>query len=329
MKRFHDSTSLLDNDEALRIRFHLNGYLFLKGIVDQDTLLSLRRQIVSILAKSKWLHKDANPMDAIPGTAAYVEGEEQYLQVYDEIQKLEAFHALPHQLPVLNIFQKLLGNTAFPHPLSIARIVFPDNDEWSTPLHQDYPNNQGTEDLYACWIPLADCPQENGSLSVLEGSHKFGVLPLEFALGAGHRRAVLDTPLKNLEWVGGDFELGDLIIFHSLTVHRSLHNSSDRIRLSVDYRFQREQEPLTEPCLKPHFQRLSWEQIYANWSSHDLAFYWRDKEYELVDWDSSMHEISQDEEIASIKETLRYDRKREKLRASMQDSSQQDDQSEL
>lgn len=325
MKRFHDSTSLLDNEEALRSRFHQDGYLFLKGIVDQDTLLSLRQQIVSILAESEWLKKETNPMDAIPGTAAYVEGEEQYLQVYDEIQKVEAFHALPHQLPVLSTLQKLLGETAFPHPLSIARLVFPDNDEWSTPPHQDYPNNQGTEDLYACWIPLADCPREVGSLSVLEGSHKFGVLPLEFALGAGHRRAVLEPQLENLEWVGGDFELGDLIIFHSLTVHRSLHNTSDRMRLSVDYRFQREHEPLTEPCLQPHFQRLSWEQIYANWSSRDLAFYWHGKEYELVDWDPSMHDISEDEKIASIKERLRYDRRREKRRASMQHSSQQED----
>ena len=310
MKPFVDSTPLLGYAEALQQRFQQDGYLFLKTVADPGALWGLREKITAILARYSWLRSDAKPIDAVPGTIAVVEGEEAYLEVYDQIQKLEEFHRIPHQAGIQAVFKSLLGDSAFPHPLSIARLVFPDNDAWSTPPHQDYPNNQGTKELYACWLPLSECRCQHGSLSVLEGSHHFGVLPLEFALGAGHRQAVLDERLNALAWVGGDFQLGDMLIFHSLTLHRSLHNSTDRMRLSVDYRFQREYEPLTESCLQPHFNRLSWEEIYAGWSNRDIAYYWQKKQYTLAAWDDSYHKLSDEQEEASIKQRLKYDRQR-------------------
>jgi ectoine hydroxylase-related dioxygenase (phytanoyl-CoA dioxygenase family) len=194
-----------------------------------------------------------------------------------------------------------LGGTAFPHPLGIARLIFPGNEEWATPPHQDFPNNQGTEDLYACWTPLGDCPVALGSLSLLRGSHRLGMAPLEFSLGPGNRRARLDERFQQRDWVGGDFELGDTVIFHSLTMHRSLPNVTDRLRLSVDYRFQREGEALTEGCLEPHFARLRWEDIYRNWSREDLKYYWHDKRYTVVPWDPTLHALSEDEQHATMR----------------------------
>ena len=53
-----------------------------------------------------------------------------------------------------------------------------------------------------------------------------------------------------LTWVGGDYEIGDAIFFHSHTVHKALPNQSpDRIRLSVDYRYQGGSQPVTEGSL--------------------------------------------------------------------------------
>jgi ectoine hydroxylase-related dioxygenase (phytanoyl-CoA dioxygenase family) len=292
---FTDSSDLLDEPEVLRERFADDGYLFLRGVVDPDLLLEVRRQIVAIGTHHRWWREGTDPIDAIPRVEPRVEGERRFFHVYDEIQRLEAFHAVPHDESVRRIMVPLLGESVFPHPLSIARLVFPDNDEWSTPPHQDYPNNQGTFDLYACWLPLGPCPVELGSLSLLRGSHKLGLLPLTFSLGAGHRRAMLDERHDELDWVGGDFALGDAVVFHSLTVHRSLPNRTDRLRLSVDYRFQREGEPLTEECLEPHFARLSWDEIYQGWTRRDLQYYWREKRYEIASWDPELHELSDEE----------------------------------
>ncbi len=314
MQVFTDSTALISEPSKLRQRFEEEGYLFLRAVLAPEKLLELRAQIVNCLNEAGWLDRQADLLDAIPAIVPYVEGDEGYLEAYNEVQKLQAFHELAHDPAILSLMAVLLGDSAFPHPLAVARLMFPDNDEWSTPPHQDYPNNQGTESLYACWIPLDDCPQRLGSLSVLRGSHRFGVLPLDYALGAGHRQAVLPTELDKLDWVGGDFNNGDLLLFHSLTVHRALHNQSGRMRLSVDYRYQAEGEKLTEPCLYPHFNRISWEEIYRGWSDRALAYYWQQKDFEVVPWNPDMHNINPHKEADAIKQGLRYDRKRERQR---------------
>lgn len=303
---FRDSTALLGDDGALRSRFDEDGYVFLRGVVDAELLAETRRGITSVCAEHRWWADGTDPTHAIPAIEPRVEGERLFFRVYDDIQKIEPFHALPHHASVASCMTALLGDSAFPHPLSIARLSFPDNDEWATPPHQDFPNNQGTEDLYACWIPLGDCPVRQGPLAVLRGSHHLGQMPLEFSLGAGHRRAQLDERADGLEWVSGDFSVGDVLAFHSLTVHRALPNRSDRMRLSVDYRFQREGEALTPGCLEPHFGRLGWDEIYAGWERDDFKYYWRTKDFEVVEWDAGLHAVTDEQFDAGLREWMHW-----------------------
>ena len=105
---------------------------------------------------------------------------------------------------------------------------------------------------------------------------------------------MLDARCDAYEWVGSDFELGDAIVFHSQTLHRSLPNRTDRIRLSVDYRFQREGEALTEGCLLPHFGRETWDEIYQGWARTDLQYYWLAKRYTVDPWDPTHHALPDD-----------------------------------
>ena len=219
---------------------------------------------------------------------------------------MESLHSLAHTPELLNTIKFLIGDSAFPHPLSICRLVFRDNNAWATPPNQDYPNNQGTYDLYACWIPLADCSPVSGALAVSKGSHKLGILPVKFSLGAGHRQCVLDDRHKQLEWVSGEFKQGDVLIFHSLTVHRSLENNTQSMRISVDYRFQREGEPITENCLLPHFNRLSWDEIYENWKNKELQYYWTDKNLPRSEWDETLSAVPEEMFMKGIVIHQRY-----------------------
>jgi hypothetical protein len=306
LRPFEDSSALLDDPAALRDSFDRDGYVLLRGAIDPDVLLEVRRAITRVLGTHGWLDPSYDPSAAVPQTGPFVEGEPKFLEAYDDVQRLEAFHAVPHHPSVRRCMTAVLGPTAFPHPLSIARLVFPGNEEWTTPPHQDYPNNQGTYDLYACWMPLADCPTEEGTLSILSGSHKLGVAPLRASLGAGNRRAELDYRYDGLDWVGGDLRLGDALVFHSLTVHRALPNRGQSMRLSVDYRFQREGEALTIGCLEPHFGRLSWEDIYAGWARDDLKYYWRGRLFTVEEWDSSHHAIDDEEFTVLLGDWLRW-----------------------
>jgi hypothetical protein len=99
--------------------------------------------------------------------------------------------------------------------------------------------------------------------------------------------AVPDEMAEACRWVTTEFRQGDVLLFPSTTVHASLHNASMfDMRLSVDFRYQQEGQALTPGCLLPHFQRLTWEEIYAGWSSTEYQYYWRDLDYEVVPFDN-------------------------------------------
>lgn len=313
MKAFLDSSHLLHDAQAMRQQFDRDGYVYLPSLLDSQLLLDLRRQIVEICDDCRWLKPGTDPMTATAWTVPKVEGEDEYFEVYDRIQRLQDFHGLAHEPRIMTLMQALLGDTAFPHPLSIARLVFPENREWSTPPHQDFVNNQGTQDLYACWIPLSDCPLAMGSLAILEGSHKMGLLPVEYALGAGHRQSSLPEEVASMQWLANDFALGDVIVFHSLTIHRALPNDTDRMRISVDYRYQAEGEDITARCLRPHFERQDWSEIYSTWDREELKYYWRDKKLHTVPFDASLGDLPDDHIPTAVKLQRRYNKAREAL----------------
>jgi len=50
------------------------------------------------------------------------EGDPVYMAAYDEIQRLEAFHALAHQEPLLAALRSLFGEEVLVHPRNIARV---------------------------------------------------------------------------------------------------------------------------------------------------------------------------------------------------------------
>jgi ectoine hydroxylase-related dioxygenase (phytanoyl-CoA dioxygenase family) len=103
-------------------------------------------------------------------------------------------------------------------------------------------------------------------------------------LGAGGRG--IDTESLGLEWACGDFRLGDALLFHSHTVHKALPNTDpERLRLSVDYRYQGVSQPIVESSLKPHFAQVTWEEVYANWRSKERQYYWQRFPLNLVPFD--------------------------------------------
>lgn len=308
------SNPLLDRPDLLQQRLQQDGYLYLQDIIDPGRIMALRGDILEIFNQHDWLVAGSPVEQAITDTVPAVEGEETFFAVYDEVQKLESLHSLAHHPQIMSLLQSMIGDTVFPHPLGIARLGFPRNEECTTPPHQDYPNNQGTTELYACWIPLGDCPRQLGGISVLESSPSLGLLPLDFSLGAGARQAVLPDQAREMRWLSTDYKCGDVLIFGSLTVHRSLPNlSGDRFRLSVDFRYQEEGQALTPTVLEPHFGRLSWEQVYSGWQSDKLQYYWRNKRYELATWNPSLHELPAQHLGEAVKLARAYNRRRQQM----------------
>jgi ectoine hydroxylase-related dioxygenase (phytanoyl-CoA dioxygenase family) len=113
---------------------------------------------------------------------------------------------------------------------------------------------------------------------VIPGSHKVKrVLEHHFSLGAGG--LVVDAeahPDIDPVWYTTNYEIGDALFFPALTIHKALPNDTeDRLRLSLDNRYQAVGDPIAEHMLDPHGpSQLHWDDIYAHWQSDDLKYYW-------------------------------------------------------
>lgn len=264
-----------DTPEVLRARMVEDGYLFFPKLIPDPSIMKVRREILRLCSEAGWLNSERAAEEAIAASGiAYIEGQPEFMQVYNRLQHSEAFHTLAHESALIGILERLFCEQPLPHARNIARIIFPQNVRHTTPSHQDYVHIQGTKETYTAWIPLGECPEALGSLAVLRGSHTLGILPVYRADGAGGLG--IDTDSLQNQWVGGDFGLGDVILFHSLTVHKALPNTMpNQMRLSADFRYQPLSHPVHSSSMEPHHGQVRWDEIYSDWKEAQLQYYWR------------------------------------------------------
>ena len=280
------SNDLLDRPCDLRARALEDGYLFIRALVPDEPILRLRRDIAAILAGVGWLDAGTDPLDAISTQGAKLMGTPEFIPIYDAMQRLESFHTMAHEPALLNVAEALLGERGMPQPSTIVRVLFPDKLEYTTPPHQDFVLVQGTPEVWTAWIPLGPCPARLGGLAVLRGSHRRGILPVHQRKGAGGLG--VDEGYLDGEWISSPFERGDTLFFHSKTVHQGVPNvSGNRIRLSVDYRYQKLTDKIMWKNLGVHQGRLTWPEVYAGWKSDRYQYYWDGYQREVVEREPS------------------------------------------
>jgi len=284
MKPFVDSADAIDKPEVLRERMARDGYLFISGLLPAAPLREVYDAIMAICQKAEWADGNGKAIGR-----PKPEGDPEYWDVYGAVQKLECFHALAHRPELIKTIAALVQDDVLVHPRNIARISPPNATKFTTPPHQDFVLIQATPETYTGWFPLTDTPIERGGLAVLAGSHKLGLLPIHKADGPGG--IGVDTDSLGLEWHTQAFNAGDVLVFHSVTVHKALPNvTADGIRLSVDYRYQGVSQPIVHDGLDPHYNLAGWPTIYRGWEDNDLKYYWRKFKLTVVPRDPSLLE---------------------------------------
>jgi len=276
-------------DPALRARMDTDGYLFLPGLLPAAAVRRVRTEILTICAAAGWLAPGREPDGTVNPAAACEPPDPRYYQVYRRVISLESYNRLAHAEQLLRLTAVLLGHDdVIPRPARLARLVFPQPDLGATPPHQDYPHEQGTAEAYTAWVPLGAIPRSRGGLAVWAGSHRRGLFDHGFVPGTGGLG--IRTETMNPPWLTADFEAGDVVMFHSLTVHKALPNrTDDQIRLSADFRYQRAADPMAPHMLEPSGNGLTWEEVYAGWSSDELKYYWADAGVTLVPYDQGFY----------------------------------------
>jgi ectoine hydroxylase-related dioxygenase (phytanoyl-CoA dioxygenase family) len=236
---------------------------------------NLLDDITQILFSEDWLLPGHDPLERIANIgAACGDPDPSFKRTYREVFRLESFHALPHNPALKRVMKMVVGEEVLIHPKAIGRLIFPNCERLTVHPHQDYRFMNGDPECYTVWIPLHDCPTDVGPLRILEGSHRFG-----FQKHEDENLHVPEIPVGAAigdEWVGGQINAGDVLIFHSLTVHAASPNRSDKLRISLDCRFQDCRRVLNPANLVFGGESgKSWESIYSQWHSSDLKYYWK------------------------------------------------------
>jgi ectoine hydroxylase-related dioxygenase (phytanoyl-CoA dioxygenase family) len=245
------SNDALHDDRELRRRLGRDGYLFLRGIVDRPRLGALRLDILRLCCEHGWLATGSSPEEGLYAGTPFPDYSTEYMPLYRKLIRLDSFNEFSRSPEIVSLFERLLGGPILVHPRNIARISFPGHYENTTQPHQDFWYIRGTPDTFTTWIPCGDCPRELGGLALVEGSHRGGFRSHQPAIGAGGS-GIRQSDIHG-RWLSADYFAGDLLLFHAFTIHGALENRSpNRLRLSLDYRYQRADAPVDESSLREH-----------------------------------------------------------------------------
>lgn len=277
------------DDGTLRERLDRDGYLLLRCALPTHAPLAAHLAFTRAVVEAGWAEPDSR--GALPPIGhpdrACESPEPEYLRTYHALYHEEVVHELAAHSELVRLAERLIGGPVLRHPRVVGRLQFPGTNERATPPHQDHLQVQGTPDTLTFWVPLHDIGHGGGLLAVSPGSHRYGLLDVRPAPGASGATVV---NADDLTWAASTVQRGDVIVFHSLTVHRSLPNLTRRFRFSIDGRFQRRDAEVSERSLDfPPTSDLTWEGITEGWSRPELVTEWRTLALDLVPYDPSVN----------------------------------------
>lgn len=296
MRPFHEFESTDLSSSLLREEIGIRGYVLVRGLLPHRSIHQLLGEITQIVAAAGWLLSGHEPHERVANIrAACGDPDPGFKQTYQDVFNLEAFHALPHDPALQRVMRMMVGERLLIHPKPIGRLIFPNCERLTVHAHQDYRFMGGDPECFTVWIPLHDCPAEVGPLRILEGSHRFGFQ--DHADEDLHVPEIPEGTEVGGDWVGGRIDAGDVLIFHSLTVHAASPNVSKQLRISLDCRFQDYGRVLNPANLAFAGESgKSWEKTYSSWRSDDLKFYWKDLPLRFKPSKSELEKLSMNAE---------------------------------
>jgi hypothetical protein len=231
------------------------GLVVVKNVLPEDVVLSvgdfLRRAVEDIDVMLRRYGFSLHDADATDRLTALMQQPSEALPESDkhlflghfplEVRLAQPLRAIPQYLnthPLL--FDLLTTRRLYAHMPPVARYVIPHCSLARVPLHQDISYNRHMSDFCVVWTPLVPIDLACGGMVAYAGTQDAPELVLE------QQRAAGDGWLPPIEAGAADrkgrvvlapMDPGDLVIMSKRTMHESMPNTSDRMRLSCDFRF--------------------------------------------------------------------------------------------
>ena len=165
-----------------------------------------------------------------------------------------AFQQLWGNDRLLNVVEQLIGPDIAGHPVWNLRTKTPFNEQTTVPWHQDnaYMDESCASTLQVtAWIPLIDATVETGCLQMISGGHRKGITAKHtccvgdtwyVGLDEEEMERTLDVDVER-DIVTCEVPMGGVVFFNNCTPHRSLENKSNKVRWSLDLRWQHPDKP--------------------------------------------------------------------------------------
>ena len=242
--------------EGLRDQLERSGYLLFRKFIDQEGVSAARLAILGSLTSAGALDPES-PLDDGVVKDGYTSDFRSEDDEFPEVKWLVRSETTK------GFFDSFLGGES--RALDHIWLRMKTHGRATAPHCDIVYMDRGTKQLYTIWIPLGDIPLEMGPLMILEGSHRSKTLSEKYSSIAFNERSktfnwhfrhggffrggqYTKNPVAAQRELGGrwlttDFKKGDLIVFSTHTLHGSLDNQSNRIRLSADARYQLASEP--------------------------------------------------------------------------------------
>lgn len=301
MKPFCELQACDATPQLLRQELGAKGYILLRNLLPRDVLNRVLADVTDVLEEAGWLLPGYDPLERVANlSAACGDPDPSFKQAYQQVFNLESFHSLPHHPALRRVMMMVVGERLLIHPKPIGRLIFPNCERLTVHAHQDYRFMGGDTECFTVWIPLHDCPTLIGPLRILEGSHRFGFQRHDDA--GLHVPEIPDGVAIGEDWVGGQINAGDVLMFHSLTVHAASPNASNQLRISLDCRFQ-DYSRIFNPANLAFAgdSGKSWEKTYTSWHSETLKYYWKALPLEFMPSKSEIEHLSREAETPSLR----------------------------
>jgi ectoine hydroxylase-related dioxygenase (phytanoyl-CoA dioxygenase family) len=214
--------------------FWEQGYLLVENVLSTDVVETLRRACDRLTAQAQGLTESTDRFML----KAFDSGGGNLVQQVAEPHELGAeWMTLARDPAILDVVEGLIGpNIQLYYSMLMMK---PPRQGFTAPWHQDFAffvHNR--TDILACMVAIDDATHENGCLRVIPGSHKLGLLN-HFKdgrfLGVLADPTPFDDPARQ---VALPAKAGSLILWHSLTLHSSHPNRSEKPRRAIVLEFK-------------------------------------------------------------------------------------------
>jgi len=227
-----------NNSSNIKEIFKYYGIIVLRNYFNKSITKKLKKQIYKIFnfqilnGKNNYSLKEHALYDSAI-TNLYLKNNDAFLTCAKMLQNIPYLHQISSSSKTINLLEKLgLKNPSICYtPLIMFNSII--LNKYITPLHQDWRSMQGSLDSVVLWSPLLDVDNNFGNIEFIPGTHKLG---LQHTDKDEWFRHISENNFQNNIISIKLFE-GDLIVFSSFLIHKTGINHNNRIRWSMQFRY--------------------------------------------------------------------------------------------